>query len=247
MALLLDDEDWNMKLRYYIPVEKSSGYSTRNVLKRFNREDFSHRLKADFNGNQQLQGYISTQVWGFLFWKRWVLVLDCDSIIDRDRAIEEIRSMDLKYDVMESSPEKFWIIVNYTGSFRKCINLMCEIPGVDTNFISKCERDRKIVLRAFPKNGYVPGTINDPYSECHGRVKDWFYSFRNWWRSGTVEWLANHQRVEIQRIAILSSSKIKQSELEAIKTVSFNDVKNSETKPEKKKLRLIRLEKENSR
>ena len=223
-----------MKLKYYIPVEKSSGYSTRQVLKRFNKENFSHRLKADFNGNQ-LQGYISTQVFRFLFWTRWVLVLDCDSVIDRDKVVEEIRSMDLKYDIMESSPGRFWVIVNYTGSFRKCINLMEAIPGVDREFIHKCKLDGKIVLRAFPKNGFIPRKVNQTFSECHGSAGEWFHLFERWWcHSGTVEWLANHQRVE-------SESAINRKE-ELAKKVIIN-VKKPEEKPEKK-IRLIRLDKD---
>jgi len=235
-----------MKLRYYIPIEKSSGYSTRNVLKRFNREDFSHELKSAFNGNRELHGYISTQVWGFLFWKRWVLVLDCDSSVDRDKAIEEVRSMELKYDTMESSPGKFWIIVNYTGSLKKCINLMQAIPGVDRNFIRKCEYDRKIVLRAFPKDGFIPRTTSQYLSEW-GSAGDWFHNFKTWWESGTIEWLANHQRVEIQTANAPTATQVEQAELEALRISRESNDELEEylsRNKSKKKLRLIRLEKE---
>jgi hypothetical protein len=242
-----------MKLHYYIPVEKSSGYTTRNVLKRFNRENFSHELKADFNGNHQLQGYISTQVFRFLFWTKWVVVLDCDNVIDRDRAVEEIRSMDLKYDVMESSPGKFWVIVNYIGSFKKCIRFMETIPGVDRDFIRKCQWDKKIVLRAFPKNGFVPSIIA-LRSECYGYAGDWFYDFKTWWdHSGTVEWLANHQRemIETQRRATGEArtatqvlAELLNQNLDARKEIIAPRLNKTEPEP-KKKLRLIRLEKEN--
>lgn len=196
-----------MSLKYYISLTKS-GYTDNTVLKRFKKEKFSQQLKSDFNRTMnapqeykenQLRGYISTQVPGFLFWKKWIVGLDCDSQEDRVKAVEEIRSFDLKYEIIESSPGKFWIIVDYTGSLKKCINFMKSIPGVDTQFINKCERDKRIILRAFPKNGFIPHFENPVPSLDHYSCTSWFYDFKKWWNcGGTVEWLASHQRVLVE-------------------------------------------------
>jgi hypothetical protein len=174
-------------------MTKPDGYSEKTFLKRVPKETLSMQMKHDFNFNHPLQGfYISTQVFGFLFWKKWVVALDCDSSEDRDRAIEELDSLEFKYDVIESSPYKFWIIVDYVGSFKKCINLMSAIPGVHTDFINKCAWEKKIVLRAFPKNGFIPRHVASPRIECHGKAGDWFYEFKKWWdQSGIVGWLAH--------------------------------------------------------
>ena len=163
--------------------------------------------------------------------------------------------MDLKYDVMESSPGKFWVIVDYTGSFNKCIRFMQTIPCVDRDFIRKCEYDRKIVLRAFPKNGFIPRKVNQ-YEECHGYSGDWFYDFKTWWNnSGVVGWLANHQQeiIEAQwNSDCVGRVVVEQAELAINSAIAAVDVHNFASRKvlaepkentKKKRIRLIRLEK----
>lgn len=205
-----------MSLHYLYQVTKSSGYGYHHVLKHFRYDEIGQRLKIDYNAStwdkrisgENLRAYISTKV-GF---RKWVLVLDCDTPENKDKAIEEIRSMDLKYDVMESSLQRFWIIVDYIETFKKSIELMKTIPGIDLEFVNHCAYNKKIVLRAFPKNGFIPrrdgsnrmivGTNVPLNSQLTGwnfsLAMQWALEFRRYWNGGIVEWLTTQQRKEIE-------------------------------------------------
>ncbi len=194
-------------LRFYRQHTKHTYGGSHQVFRQYKKLDMVQRLKSDYNNGRDLDGWVTTQIGGFWFFKRWMLALDCDSVEQRDRAIEELRSLNnMRFKVIESSQDRFWIIVNFEASFKKCMQLMDSIPGVDQQYKDHCSLHKKIFLRAFPKNGFVPrflsiGYNNNtvPYVSLKWRINTWYEEFREWMTQGGVcEWLVLHQQHDIQ-------------------------------------------------
>ncbi len=193
-------------LKFYRQHTKQTYGGSNQFFKRYKKMDMVQELKSDYNNERELDGWVTTQIGGFWFWKRWMLALDCDSMEQRDRAMEELRSLNnMRFKVIESSQGRFWILVSYEASFKKCMRLMESLPGVDQKFKDHCRYHGKIFLRAFPKNGFVPRFLNIgndqtlPYRSFGHRMNMWFDEFREWMTQGGVcEWLVRHQQRDAQ-------------------------------------------------
>jgi hypothetical protein len=185
-----------MFLRFYTQTIKYGTYSQKDVLKELTVSSVYIELKKQYlTTEQNLKCVISTQVSGWWkFRRRWILVLDCDSFSDKEKAVEELRLLSIKYKVFLSSPNKYWIVTNHIGSLRSCINFMQCIPGVDREFVACCEKFERVIIRAFPKAGYRPNLVTN-YDTFDGKANLWVNLFKSYWGgSPIVNWLINRQR-----------------------------------------------------
>jgi len=167
-----------------------------------------------------LSGNISTLVVK-KFWGRnqYLFAIDCDSPEARDMAISEFDTIlgeKVPYAIIESTPNKYWIITEHIGSWKECIGKMRLIPGIDTNFINFCAKHKRIMLRAYPKGGIVPRILTFHTYRKDGMAltldgsspsayttfpsppdpgyffQMWLYRFRNYWQTNEMTWVLDH-------------------------------------------------------
>lgn len=234
-----------MKLRKYRQDISYGAYSAKDILKEVPEDQVGTALKNQYLGNK-LGIVLSSQVSGWwIFRKKWLLVLDCDSLVDKEKTLDELCLLGIKFKVIQSSPLHYWVVTNYIGSFKKCMLIMSAIPGVDKNFIEFCDKYEKIVLRVFPKEGYRPNTAQD-FDSFSGRAKLWGELLQRWWGGessgkGIVNWLITKQRGEIKK---------KEEEARILKTLEEEYAKaklKEEERRKSKARRILRIEYESGK
>lgn len=92
---------------------------------------------------------------------QFVPIVDADSKDHLEKARDYLSLLGIETAVIESSPGHYWIIMDRVRPFSDAINLMKQIPFNDDRYIKLCESCRSmVVLRAFPKNGFIPKVID---------------------------------------------------------------------------------------
>lgn len=197
------------RLRFYFPDKKVThgvySQSEKDVYVRYNITDFESALKDQYlSTDKNMTGLIGTRI----RWRRWALVLDCDSTEALYRATEDLHLRKIAYRIWVSSPPpamRFWVITDYVSSVRKCIKLMGQIPGVDPDYLGVCQHYKKIALRAFPKEGHRPRLLRETilYDEeeidSWGKMRDTFGDgLERWWSSEIISWIMRKQRKVIE-------------------------------------------------
>lgn len=226
-------------LKFYTQSVKYGTYSQKDVLKRLSGAGIHFVLKKQYlTPEQNLKCVVSTQISGWWkFRKRWLLVLDCDSHENKEKATEELRLLSIKYKVFMSSPNHYWVVTNYIGSFKNCLNFMQSIPGVDREFIGFCSKYKGICLRAFPKDGYRPN-LSSNWDSFHGKASLWAEAFLKYWGgSPIVNWLISRQR------EVISNAKKEAEKLLELKRIEEEELrKKKEEELKNKPKRSLRLE-----
>jgi len=145
--------------------------------------------------NEQISGFrsmersketplISTKVSPLNSWKYYLMTLDCDSVDNMKAAEDNLKYRGLKYYVIESSPEKFWIVTSLVGSISEIINSLQYIPGCDSRYARLAKERNECVLRAIPKNGFLPIF---PKEIVGDEVwVNWLKELYLWWKEPTV-------------------------------------------------------------
>lgn len=158
-----------------------------------------------------MRGVISSKI-GF---RKWVMVLDCDSINNRDEAIIELQDNGIRYRIIESSPNKFWIITNFVGTVKNCCDKMGTIPGVDREYLASCRNQKLIAVRAFPKAGFVPVEVFGLSSRMNEVAisiispsgwLDFFNKLVSWFSKPDFMWLVNKQNSLLNRAQSLQNA-----------------------------------------
>jgi len=241
-----------MKLLKYTQVTNYSSYSDKIVIKELKGSTIYHELKKQYVEND-LKCVLSTQVSGWWkFRKRWLLVVDCDSMENKEKALSELRILGIGYKVWESDPGRYWIITNYIGKFKSCIRIMNAIPGHCIDFKNFCKFRRAFLLRAFPKAGYKPciipmsqfyepwisigsGNSMQGHGSYHVKAKLWYKMFSKWWESPAVGWILNEQR------ALIEAAKKEQERLEELKEKEKREEELRKIKERVKPKRALRI------
>lgn len=143
-------------------------------------------------------------------------LLDCDSYSALESALSDLRSFNLDYAIIESSPGRYWVLVDKEDNLNGTINFMSTISGTDSLYVKMC-RDRKYIgCRSHPKNGVNPRITHVKYKKCkdnqglacaisffintiYWEMSDgaydyrpflgWLREFNSFWHNPIVEWV----------------------------------------------------------
>lgn len=92
--------------------------------------------------------------------KRWlsknnihIMVLDCDGENEMLAACHWLKTeAKISYDLIQSSPGRYWVVTNYIGMWREIWEALRYIPGVCNAYRNEyCRKYKRMCLRAFPK------------------------------------------------------------------------------------------------
>jgi hypothetical protein len=87
----------------------------------------------------------------------WFPVIDADNVRKALMANESLIADGLPHVLMESSPGRFWLIVDGNRGIHEATAFMSGIPGQDPSYSKCCAENKRIALRAFPKDdGFIP-------------------------------------------------------------------------------------------
>ena len=134
-------------------------------------------------------GYITSRVRKHILRRKdeYLMTLDCDSTEDKDVAIEWLDNAGITYFCVRSSLDSYWIICDKIGRVSELCEYMEQIPGVDSKYL-KCSIDQDILLlRAFPKAGFVPKLSSTKGLRGSGEFMEWIMNFKRFWTSKRME------------------------------------------------------------
>jgi len=132
----------------------------------------------------------------FLGEDMYLMVLDCDTKENKNKAVDYLKKNKTEHFIIQSSPESYWIICNVIDSIPNIITLMRKIPGVDERYINCSERDGVMVLRGFPKPGLVPQFGDTSKLTEDTMFNHWILNFKAYWESQFIKDFADKQFIE---------------------------------------------------
>ena len=144
-------------MRFGFEKCRNGAYGSTYSLKMLSIEQMVYRyVSAIVNGSEYIPYiFISTVIEDSLFpWKRkHLLVLDCDSEDGMVAACHWLRTEEnIKYELIESTPGKFWVVTDFIGTWKHVWRVFDQIPGVCEEFRNKyAKKYKRICVRAFPK------------------------------------------------------------------------------------------------
>jgi len=111
-----------------------------------------------------MNGLVTTEVFDlppiwqrFRFTQKHVLVFDCDDENElQNLLLPNIASNGLGRAIIESSPNRFWVITDYVGSFKEISSVIDRIVGYDRIWNRFMNLNKKLCLRAYPRNCSYP-------------------------------------------------------------------------------------------
>jgi len=125
-------------LEYYIDTEEDFGYGgSIELRKRISIDEKDVAISQFLSGDADLPKLtISTRVENPWFGRdKFVLFLDIDGLSEVQTTIKWLKVTNYKYVIWESSPNRFWIFVDYIGTIKDCVKKMKTIPGVDREYL----------------------------------------------------------------------------------------------------------------
>jgi len=179
-------------LEFAFDETKSKGYDTVQVLVSKSYPEFIYGLKKyviENNIRYYPHYHITTLISKHITGDKYLLALDCDSFVGCEDAKRELDRQNICYVVIESSPDRYWVICDIIGTITENIRAAEVIPGVDQKYLSCCKSKKKINLRAYPKGGFIPKFQQDidKISDRHGVFKKWLFDFRDYWGSNDIK------------------------------------------------------------
>lgn len=136
--------------------------------KKINLRDMLIRMQEWYksilnNSPQQLYVATTTRVNNNRFLnKKWAFFLDCDSDENLVLAIDYlIKVRKTKYNIVQSSPGRYWIIADIIGPFNTILSETSLVPGVDEKYVNYARSCGQFFVRAFPNNFSTYKSIKD--------------------------------------------------------------------------------------
>lgn len=142
---------------------------------------------------------------GWWLWKRdtHVLLLDCDGTGEMLAACNMLKAtLNTGYALIQSSPSKYWIVVDKVGEFLSLVEFANQIPGVDPKFVQKALEFGRFFLRATPLGG-KQALFEDPSGLTNPLVRDWYLEFEKLWRLPEV---GQRYRAEVLKAQVADGS-----------------------------------------
>ena len=242
-----------MKLEFLLGYEKEWGVygAVKQKFKRLSFEQIVQGIQQDFVAKKLIRRFlISSCIDTSIFREKHLMVFDCDSPQNLNLALGCLRrdnydnARDTRCAVYESTPDRFWIITNFIGKFKEIIKKVLLIEGVDQDWLKMCEKQGRLLLRAFPKNAILPrrlssqnlpsrlSLVSSPASTQKGRDQsqiawNWIVAFDNYWNKPQVQNLCIYQTPTEKRDEALYDDFLKNSaekEIDPVIKDIFNNI-----------------------
>lgn len=211
-----------MNFEYYLTfgVYKEYGsYNEKAGFKKLDYKKFLSTVKKSYLefGQDGVKAAISarinnpdalgrTQLFNLFKKKRYIVYLDCDTQSDCTKSLNCLLALypTLRRVVIESSPGKYWIVLDKILNKRDFIEFVSVINGVDQKFVKFLRKTRHICIRAFPKNGFQPRVVDENFQVVsstddmlyisgrfsNNQTRHWVQSFVNYWKySEPAKWM----------------------------------------------------------
>lgn len=117
---------------------------------------------------------------------RHVMVLDCDATDRMIASCHWLKYIEINYCVVESSPDRYWVITDHITTMDKLIARISSIPGVDHNFVNFIVRNKITNIRAHPKEEQIP-TFPDKVNLKRKESIGWLNQLKEWYESPDLE------------------------------------------------------------
>jgi hypothetical protein len=162
-------------------------------------DDLMHDLKFKvLHDPENLNAYVLPRLKKSWFKRKsqYFLTLDCDSPQNGRRATKELDRRNIKYIIIESSPDHFWIVCDYVDTLANIVHIMEEIPGCDIEYIKFCWNGKYIPLRAFLKSPHFPVFHGmDQLDQYSSQFQEWIRQFEAYWKTPDMQWIQIEQFV----------------------------------------------------
>lgn len=196
-----------MQIQYSVVYSEGAYSSAREEVRTvvsldsFRKEILNVTMERFFIVNSTLE---ST---GRLWWKKHshVLLLDCDGTDEMLAACNMLKAtLNTGYALIQSSPSRYWIVVDKVGEFLPLVDFANQIPGVDPKFMSKAVEFGRFFLRATPLKG-KRALFEDPSGLTDPRVRNWYLEFEKLWNLPEVQ---QRYRAEILKTLVAEGQMI---------------------------------------
>lgn len=152
------------------------------------REQF---LKAIVDINSTHYYQVTSVVERSGWFKSWfvvpkqVLLLDCDGTAEMLAACNQLKFLELGYALIQSSPGRYWVVVDKVSDFYTLYNIANCIPGVDDEYMKLAKSHGMFYLRLTPWEGKRP-LFEGPEGLSDPLVVEWYNAFEELWNQPEV-------------------------------------------------------------
>lgn len=116
-----------------------------------------------------------------------IALMDIDYPDFKDETVEMLKQRKIAHTVVESSPDRFWIIVDKISIKPLIVNFISKFAGVDSKYISMSS-EVGFNLRAFPKGDKVPHIV-DSYGTGGKTYRKFIKEFDTYWKNPHISWM----------------------------------------------------------
>lgn len=167
-------------LNFVYKEDYSDGYtSTRKLIPvAYNKHINDLKSKVCMKHYSKLCSMIESEVI-FRFFKKskYILIADVDSRFGVQAASRHLKTVHgiesfviTSSGVLSDLNTRYWLIGMYVGTFKEIYEILSTTPGVDSNWLEACKRDKSFCLRAFPK------LVDNPTNETRAVCPNFSYS-----------------------------------------------------------------------
>lgn len=181
----------------------AGAYQPTEAVRKVNSLDEYKRMIVDITTNRLLMvNSIMVARWWFKN-NTHVLLLDCNGTGEMLAACNMLKtSINVNYALIQSSPSRYWVVVNKAGKFSELIKLANQIPGVDPKFLQKSKAFGRFFLRATPLMG-KRALFEDPTGLTDPAILHWYLEFEKLWNLPQVE---QRYRAEVLKARVKDGS-----------------------------------------
>lgn len=136
-----------------------------------------------------------------------VLLLDCDGTAQMLGACHWLAAGGIGYGLIQSSPSRYWVVVDKIGRFSDLHYFAVGIPGVDKDFLDQAYKHDRFFLRACPSLGRM-AIFEDADKLTASLAKKWYLDFRTIWEAPEMKrrHLAELMKLKIDDGSIFSEA-----------------------------------------
>ena len=181
-------------------ILRSSGSYHPRIMGELTLESYLQQLRIAGDGYLIYDSEVVTPNW----WQRrvcghkaqHVMLLDCDGTKEMLAAAHTLATRGMAYVTIQSSPSRYWIVVDKVGYYVDLALEAQTIPGVDQDYIKVLCRTGFFALRVVPEAGKMAlfpeggaGHFKNPLA------RQWYDDFKWFWDRPEMKERAHTERV----------------------------------------------------
>lgn len=128
-------------------------------------------------------GTVDTTLYSRFFRDICFPILDCDSPIDLGFAIQSIdQNYQYNTTVIESSPKRYWVLVDCIGSFNNVRHVLNNTIGIDEHYKRFTNSSKRFHIRSILTYGKVPQLLDNMHCIKNPLILKWideYFEFIN--------------------------------------------------------------------